>query len=171
MVSNRKKIDRPDLVEKWLESTVRPALRPDVSNYAKGRLRCWLNNEPTLSSPTRILPGFEVRDEIISRLAELIEWDFDFCLVTYSGDETPIGISPHRDAAFANFDAMSLNVSGECRFDYWEDRGASKKTGPSHSLILTPGDVTAFNCKHLHAATPGPKRWNLNFWRAKPPKA
>ncbi len=190
MVEIVKTLPNPEKLQAWLENFVRGSLTPDVSNYAKGRLRVWLDKEPQLFSPFNVLPGFPIVDGIKERLKELIEWDYDFCLVTYSGDTTPIGIGPHMDAGYADFEARSLHISGECRFDYWQTRDTfgrgkistgytlNRKTGvvelagapaaPTNSLLLPLGAVTAFNCKSPHAASPGVKRWNLNFWRAKP---
>lgn len=163
----------------WLERTIRPQLTPDVSRYARGRLRAWLQTEPTLTNPWRDLPGVPVGDKVMSALAERIGWEFDYCLVTYSGDgEAGTGIHPHRDASYADYEAYGLHLTGECRFDYWMGRasyGYSPETRnlnplrdePTHRLILRPGDVVRFNCKNIHGATPGPARWNINFWRRK----
>jgi hypothetical protein len=94
------------------------------------------------------------------------------------------------DAGYADFEARSIHVTGECRFDYWQNRetfGKGPVTGgftldrktykvldrdgneaePTHPIVLQPGAVTRFNCKDPHAASPGVKRWNLNFWRRK----
>jgi hypothetical protein len=190
MIEVIKTLPNPEKLAGWLEAVVRKALRPDVSNYAKGRLRAWLGDEPMLFAPFNTRPGLPVAIQVADRLKELIEWEYDFCLVTYSGDETPIGIAPHMDAGYADFEAVSVHVSGECRFDYWQTRDtfgsgrvstpyvlnrttgvvelAGKVAPPSESVLLTPGVVTRFNCKSPHAATPGVKRWNLNFWRRKP---
>lgn len=191
MLLTTKIVPNVHLIEAWLEGTVRPALTPDVSNYAKGRLRVWLCREPMLFAPFNVVPAFPVADNIMARLAELIEWRFDFCLVTYSGDAQPVGITPHYDAGYAAFEARSIHVSGECRFDYWMDRPEvgpckgrdlftldrktytvlgpdGKPADPTASVRLVPGEVTTFNCKNPHSATPGPRRWNINFWRAKP---
>lgn len=179
MIEIAKQVPNISKVEDWLNSYIRHYLKPDVSSYAKGRLRTWLQKEPTLTSPTRILTGTPVDDRILDRLRDLIGFPFDFCLVTYSGDDTPIGISPHRDASYADFEAYALHVSGECRFDYWQGRKAfgkapnerefdPKSEAPTDSLLLSPGDVVHFNCKNVHAASPGVKRWNINFWKAKP---
>lgn len=180
-----------DRLAAWLERTIRPQLRPDVSNYAKSRLRAWLRTEPPLSAPRDAVPGVPVADRLWDRLAELIEWRFDYCLVTYSGDEQPIGITPHRDAGFANYEARNLHLTGECKFDYWLDYPefryttregrtpyqVNPRTGkvtlhgkvvePTHNLIMQPGNVVIFNAKNPHAASPSSKRWNLNFWRRK----
>lgn len=164
-------------IEKWLNETIRPTLTPDVSKYAQGRLRAWLNVEPNLYPPFAVNPGIEVSGGIWSRLQTLLEWPFDFCLATYSGDENPIGIGPHRDAGYADFEACSLNVSGQCKFEYWKERWYTHKAKPITPInpndpptdmkILLPGQVHLFNCKNLHAATPGTKRWCLNFWKKK----
>jgi hypothetical protein len=185
-------IPNPDKLAAWLEKVVRRHLSPDVSKYAKGRLRAWLGEEPMLFAPFASKPGMEVPSFVLERLKELVGWNFDFCLATYSGDETPVGIAPHMDAGYSDFEAYSIHVTGECRFDYWMNRetfGRGPVSGgfhldretyqvlkgdlpapPTHSLVLQPGAVTRFNCKNPHAATPGVKRWNLNFWRAKPKK-
>lgn len=180
------------LVEKWLNESIRPHLRQDVSNYAKGRLRTWLNIEPKLIAPFDLMKGTPVHAGIINRFKEIIEWDFDFCLATYSGDEIAIGIDPHRDAGYSDFEAKTLQVSAECKFSYWEGRPDTRSyttvrsfkidpkekvvfedgiiVPPTHTHILLPGDITTFNCKNPHSAEPTAKRWNLNFWKAKPRK-
>jgi hypothetical protein len=131
LIEIAKRIPNVQKLEAWLAKEVRKHLTADVSSYARGRLRTWLGVEPTLTSPTRLLTGTPVDGKILDRLKELIEWDFDYCLVTYSGDEKGIGISPHRDASYADFEAYALHVSGECRFDYWmgrKDFGRSPNT-------------------------------------------
>jgi len=190
MIELRHTVPNPDKIVTWLESTIRPALRPDVSNYAKGRLRAWLGVEPMLFAPFDTKPAVPTDPKILDRLAELIEWDFDYCLVTYSGDTDPVGISPHMDAGYADFEARSIHLSGECLFEYWASRttlGRSPTTKAftlnrqtesvelegnltcaTTAVNLQPGQVVAFNCKCPHAATPGVRRWNVNFWRKKP---
>lgn len=122
----------PEKVVKWLEDKIKPALTPDVSNYAKGRLR------------------------------DLIGWDWEYCLVTYSGErDEGISISPHRDASYADYEAWGWHLSGTAEFQYWEGRHAfgyapnsqefdPKVDPPTHTLSLKPGDVLRFNCKNLH---------------------
>jgi hypothetical protein len=193
MIDLIRTVPNPDKLAGWLEQVVRKALRPDVSKYARGRLRAWLGVEPMLYAPFDTRPALPVDEKILVRLKELVEWDFDFCLVTYSGDELAVGIAPHMDAGYADFEARSVHVTGECRFDYWQNRetfGKGPVTGgftldrktykvldrdgneaaPTHPVVLRPGAVTRFNCKDPHAASPGVKRWNLNFWRRKPQK-
>jgi hypothetical protein len=175
MIEITRTIPNPEKLQSWLEQVVRPLLRPDVSNYAKGRLREWVNLEPTLTSPTRLLTSkLQLSTKIIARLKELIEWDFRFALITYSGDKIATGISKHRDASYADYEAMGLNL-GEARFDYWMEResfgysrgSVAETKDPTQSLILRPGEVIRFNCKNPHACSPSLKRWNINFWKAK----
>lgn len=167
-------------LQAWLESTVKAHLKPDVSGYARGRMRVWLDVEPSLTDPVRLSKGLPVSEFVKQRLFDLIGWSFDYALVTYSGDEKPIGITPHRDARYADYEAVGLNVSGTCDFSYWEGRKSFGKSRsvvehhphvdpPTHSLFLEPGDVIRFNCKNLHSAQPSACRWNINFWRASRP--
>ena len=170
-------VGNTDRLAAWLEKTCRPSLKADVSKYAPGRLKVWLGTEPTLTSPTRLLQGLPVEDKLISRLQEIVEFQFDFALVTYSGDKTALGIEPHRDAGFAGYEAYSLNVSGECLFRYWNGResfgaisdthGYTAQDPPTHVVTLKEGDLAHFNCKNIHAATPSQRRWNINFWKKK----
>jgi hypothetical protein len=166
-------------IARWLERAIRPELTPDVSNYAKGRLRAWLKYEPTLTRDVRVLPGIPVEERFWKALQDRIGWEFDFALVTYSGDgREGQGILPHRDASYADYEAYSLHLTGECRFDYWQGRdsfgaGPSRVQhnpavdAPTESKLLAPGQVVRFNCKNVHAAVPGPGRWNINFWKGK----
>jgi hypothetical protein len=126
----------------------------DVSSYARGRKRLWLNGlgEPFLGSPPRLSPSFECQD--IHRIISDLDIRYDFCLAHYSGDSA-IGIKPHRDASYANPLAYGINL-GQCRFTC---------NGETHHL--TGGEIYSFNCKQLHSAEPAPHRWALNLWTAK----
>lgn len=171
-----------DKLRAWLESTIKPQLKADVSSYARGRRIAWLRFEPMLFKPYNIIPGIPISDKIWNRLAELIQWPFDFCLVTYSGDgENGIGIQSHRDAGYADYEAVGLNVNGDCEFRYWQESegygySAYRKQlnpdvdAPTHILQLKEGYLFRFNCKNPHAALPGLGRWGMNFWRKKPYK-
>jgi hypothetical protein len=160
----------------WCEQHLRGRLRPDVSGYARGRLRCWLGEEPHLGAG-RSRPGVEVDAATWERLEGWIGWRFDYCLVTYSGTETAAGILPHRDAAYADYEAVGWNLSGFATFRYWEGRkglgrmpdveGYSENDLPTHTVEMTPGTLVHFNSKNLHACQPSVDRWAMNFWRAK----
>lgn len=178
MIEIVKNVDGSRVVT-WLETNIKPKLTPDVSNYARGRQRAWLGIEPTLTSPTRHLQGVAVATEYLDRLANLIGWRFDYCLATYSGDgEEGVGITPHRDASYADYEAWGWNLCGTAEMRYWMGRECfgrgptvkehdPRQDPPTDVLQLQPGDVLRFNCKNLHAAYPSPRRWNLNFWRRK----
>lgn len=164
-------------LETWLNNNLRSKLTADKSNYAKGRLKAWLRTEPMLFAPFNTVPGVECSDKVIERLAEIIQWQFDFVLVTFSGDSAT-GITPHRDAGFADYETYGLNINGSTQFDYWctkESFGYAKETvklnaktdEPTHELQLQPGQVFRFNCKNEHSATPSAGRWGMNFWRRK----
>lgn len=155
----------------WLETRIKPLLKPDVSSYAKGRLRLWLSSEPSLAAPARIIRPAPIPDSYLYRLQDVIGWEFNFCLATYSGDGGSEqgegkGIRPHRDAGYAAPIARTLQIAGEAQFNYWEDREArpSDKFTP---YVIRPGCYFEFNCKHLHQCRPRPGRWALHFWRAK----
>lgn len=161
----------------WLEKDIAPRLTPDKSNYAKNRMRAWLRTEPPLGNTQPFRPGIPMSDPMWARLQEIVSWKFDYCLVTYSGMTEAIGITPHRDASYADWEALGLNVSGTCRFSYWNDRlsfgrGPSSETcpfpgNPSNVIDLVPGDLVRFNCKNVHSAEPSANRWNMNFWKKK----
>lgn len=139
-------------------------LRPDPSRYARGRGKFWFRREPHLGRHGVTLPGVPCDDAAWASLQALTGWAFDWCLVTYSGDVDPAaGISPHRDAAFADNEARGLNVSGFCDFEIWEGRADE----PPTLFRLRPGDLITFDCKRQHAATPTPGRWCVNTWRSK----
>lgn len=174
MIEIARQVD-PTGVLAWLNRYMGPYLSQDVSNYAKGRLRCWLDVEPDLRAPYASRPAAPCADETWAWLEAAIGERFDYCLITYSGPDAQ-GILPHRDAGYADYEAWGWHVSGECRFDYWNDRqsfGRGPSTGvlshgpATHSVQLRPGDLVHFNCKNQHTATPGAHRWNLNFWRCK----
>lgn len=151
----------PTATLRWLESHVRPHLRPDVSNYAPGRLRAWLGIEPALHRAFRSQPGVDVGDDLWDGLQALLHFRFDYALVTWSGGGQ--GITAHRDAGYAASEAVGWNISGTCVFRYFDDETGT----PTHVLTLQPGDVIRFDCKKRHAAEPSANRWAMNFWRAR----
>jgi hypothetical protein len=136
-----------------LES-IKDTLTSDVSKYAKGRKRAWLNGlgEPHLSFPkiSKSIQHLEIDQFIRSHLGI----NYDFCLAHYSGDRS-IGIQPHRDASFANREAYGINL-GKCDF-----------TVGDRLYKLNAGEVYSFDCKALHSADPSTNRWALNLWTAK----
>ena len=158
---------RRALVE-LLETHVRPALTPDVSNYARGRVRCWLQREAPLSSRQGWKPGLRVPvlwDEIgrIWRQAGMPTAEPHTALAIY-GD---IGIRPHRDATYAAPMALSVNL-GQVRWGWTPDRGSNDDRDLAWQ-DMSGGEVLVFDCKHRHAARPAPDRWAIIAWSAKIP--
>ncbi len=173
-VYRAKPYNRENLL-KTLEN-IKPSLIPDFSNYAKNRPRVWLGIEPSLNSSGKEKPGYPISSQTKQRLAEIIDWEWDFCLLIFSGPEA-IGISPHRDASYADYEGRGFNITGTAEFHYWNDRksfGKSPSTGvkmtdpPTDIIQLGPDDCIKFNVKNPHAAIPAPNRWSMNFWRRKP---
>jgi hypothetical protein len=84
------------------------------------------------------------------------------------------GILRHRDAAYADFRAIGINLQGEATFGYqsfypFQDRytkpDEQNKTAPLEHVKMTSGTMVAFNCKNPHFAQVGPNRWCINAWR------
>jgi len=176
MIEVFKQIPEHARIADWLRTYVVPHMTPDVSNYAKGRMRVWLGQEPSLSAQPTNKPGLPLSSEARAGLVKLLGWGFDYALVTNSAADAT-GILPHRDAGFADYEALGFNVCGTCTFKYWNSRQCfgrgpvtielSPFDPPTHVLTLNPGDVIRFNCKNLHAAYPNPDRLCINFWKRK----
>lgn len=153
---------RTHLNEMYLEGGL---LRPDVSNYARGRQRAWLQVEAPLGNTRPWQPG--VRDERLwNWILENIWAEAELGLVAYG----QVGIRPHRDASYADYEARSINL-GEIEGWWYEPGYSDFGPGPQtirHALTykLAPGDVIRFNCKNQHAViNPAPDRWSINLWR------
>ena len=152
-----------------LERDVRPRLTPDVSNYAKGRTRCWLEREMPLGKTQREKPGLKapVLWDALSRiwmrhLPGRPETGLAIC-----GE---VGISPHRDASYACPITMSVNL-GPARWFHDRNRHGDTRgriVRPDEWQVLHGGEVLVFDSKHPHAAQPlDPKRWVVILWQTK----
>jgi len=150
-----------------------PHMNEDVSSYAKGRKRVWLGREWSLNERKFFsAPDSETANKILSWSQDVIkefsDWQPEIGLLTWSG-KSGIGINPHRDDSYADYESWGINLIGECEFEYrlgykgftWTKE---KETGIK-SVNLIPGSVWQFNCKNLHSAKPSPKRLGLNLWR------
>jgi hypothetical protein len=168
------------LPEKWtdlaFERRFGLQMKLDPSTYAKDRKIVWLGKEPPLSRSGSVKPGMSWPVALKERLQLIIGWEFDYCLLTYSGSERAYGIQQHRDAGSLSYEAYGLNLTGTCTFEYWEQRrgfgpgqshGNPESGPPSHIISMTPGTLVRFNSKNPHAAYPSPNRWAMNFWKAK----
>ncbi len=143
------------LFTKHLEEIWRPRLSANLySGYARGRMQCWMNWQPTLVKDwTQTLAP---RDDTL--------WDFlrmfyedeykiypDLGLVTLAGN-----IAPHRDSTYAHREAMTLSI-GQCTWIY---------DGERHEL--SGANIIYFDCKIPHSVEDAaPDRWSINVWRFK----
>ena len=151
-----------------LENTVAPALSPDVSSYARGRTRAWLQYEAPLSRRQNYRRG--LRDpKLWTWLATT--WQRagyagtpDLALALHG----PIGIRPHRDASYAHAHALTVNL-GTAEWGWHPDRQGQNPAN-LHWTTLTGGEILKFDCKHLHSSRNlDPARWAIVLWQAKRP--
>lgn len=165
-------------------------LVPDVSNYAKGRYRAWVGLEAPLTDKVPFKPAPFGYDTPLWR------WIIGFCykymnfapevaLVHIGGadcsdpEENPTdgnggecGILTHRDAGYADYRAVGINLKGEATFGYKASYPEQDKWGKHQNtnakietVKMVPGTAVAFNCKNPHFAQVGPNRWCINAWR------
>ena len=153
-----------------LQSEIAPHLRSDRSSYAKGRARCWLQEQPSLSKQWSSKPA--LRDERlwgwISR--QFPKWGFepDVGLVTRG----PVAIRPHRDASYARWMAFMVNLGQEVRWSYRESYKSFRYSEPDESaepvdLLIPQWAVIRFCCKNPHgvSAPISEDRWSINLWQ------
>lgn len=156
-------------ITQLLETHVRPSLTPDVSAYARGRTRCWLEREAPLSNRQTWKPGLQIPElweEIcrIWRVVNLPENGPHTALAIYG----EIGILPHRDATYASPMAMTINL-GQVSWGWTPDR-RSNNNDDLVWMTMTGGEVLVFDCKHRHTAmSPAPDRWAITVWSSKIP--
>ena len=156
-------------VAEHLDRHVAPHLAPDVSNYARGRQRAWLEIEAPLGPTQPWRPGPRLGAALALAGPGL------------AGDSHPasepalglairgdVGIAWHRDAAYAKSDAIIVNL-GPATFEIDAERdSANGRPLDPVSLDLRPGDVIAFDCKHQHRVLDAdPARWSVVLWRLK----
>lgn len=139
-------------------------LTPDVSNYAKGRQRCWLQAEAPLGSQPWQLGVSD--DRLWSWIKKVIWPEAELGLITYG----PVGITLHRDASYADYEARTLNL-GTIKAWQYEPGYSTFGYGPQNirpimNLMLSPGEVIRFNCKNRHGVVdPAQDRWAINLWK------
>lgn len=165
-------------------------LVPDVSNYARGRYRAWIGLEAPLTDVQPFRKAQFGYDDFLWR------WLYEFCqtnlnfepeigLVHIGGancgdpQDNPLdgrggecGIKTHRDAGYADFRAVGINLIGEATFGYipsypHQDRWSKDQNvnAKIETVKMIPGTCVLFNCKNPHFAQVGPNRWCINAWR------
>ena len=151
-----------------LDRHVAPHLAPDVSSYARGRQRAWLEIEAPLGPTQPWRPGIASERlwpwlvKVWQRLHPASEPALGLAI------HGPTGIAWHRDAAYARRDALIVNL-GPATFEIDAEReSANGRPLDPVSLDLRPGDVIAFDCKHQHRVIDAdPARWSVVLWQLK----
>ena len=158
---------------KYLNRVIKPMLVADVSSYARGRQRIWLNWEAQLAKNLprgreRFTPAFrgQMWDHLVDFFTDNYNWTPELALVAYG----EVGINWHRDTTYADWVACSINLGG-CTWRYkanwteWDSSGRSDGD-KKFSRHLTGGEVTMFNSKNQHMVdSPAADRWSINLWR------
>jgi len=161
--------ERVQKIKAYLEEHVRPHLERDVSSYARGRERVWLQYE------------WDLKERVFRQGLKLGKL-WRFCKEIYPEAQLglisrgAIGITAHRDDSYANYKAYGINL-GQCKWQYnleypgymWVPN--SRKINPPEITVMnmTGGEVIRFNCKNLHAALEcSEDRWSINLWTVSP---
>ncbi|MYA99290.1 hypothetical protein F4X90_06380 [Candidatus Poribacteria bacterium] len=148
-------------------------LYPDVSNYAKGRQRFWLQTEFPLSLKYQQFQS-GVQDKRLWGWLQQV-WDKsqlngspEAALAIY-GD---VPIEFHPDAPCAAPNAVQINLGGTTFIHDSVPSGPSNRHGRGYKPTspiehtLDRGEITRFNCKHVHATVaPQPDRWSIIVWQ------
>ncbi len=167
-------------------------LTTDVSNYAKGRRRAWLGLEAPLSDNRlfmKVHPEFSYRSILWDWLAFYCEANLAFkpeiALLHVGGADCSepeenatdgrggeCGITMHRDAGYADYRAVGINLTGNAVFGYRQCYPSVHKwtaqqdeAAELQRVVMTPGTSVVFNCKNPHFGQAGPNRWCINAWR------
>jgi len=152
-----------------LDQNMLPLLEKLPYGAAQGRMQVWLNYQPDFKQD----PEFYLAhtDERIWNYIKLVspKWFTPhLALITKGGP-----ISRHRDASYADYPAMSINLGGvtwhyeNCRPNY--SHQSTCDSAPAMSSTLTGGEVFMFNCKNPHWVTDvDPERWSINVWTIAP---
>ena len=139
-------------------------LEKDVSTYAPGRNRGWLNFEGPLS----------MSRPFVERPCPAKLWEWLTAAWSKAGlagvpelglaAHGEVGISLHRDASYAAPEALLINLGG-VTWGYEPTREVSEP----NFFSLDRGEVIRFDCKHRHAALePAPDRWSIVLWQVSP---
>ena len=151
-----------------LDRHVAPHLAPDVSNYAKGRQRAWLEIEAPLGPTQPWRPGLASErlwpwlTRVWQRFHPATRPQLGLAI---SGDH---GIAWHRDASYAVNAALIVNLGPAVfEIDAARDSASGRPLDPL-SMELVGGEVLAFDCKHQHRVIDAdPARWSIVLWRLK----
>ncbi|QBQ73108.1 hypothetical protein kac65v162_gp078 [Nodularia phage vB_NspS-kac65v162] len=156
-------------------------LQRDVSSYAKGRQRFWLKSQPTLDKE----PVFNQAHKL-PRLWDWCSTIFDRAMQHTGLDYQPksalglvaygsVGINWHRDATYADYPAVSINLTSKSTLWGYQAMypgycyGKQDFTPERETFELPSGAVVLFNCKNPHAAIRcASDRYSINLWSINP---
>lgn len=163
-----------------------------MSQYANGRVQSWIGLEAPLSDKQTFKPCPFGYDSPLWKWLKgfsnkYLNFDPEIALLHVGGadcsdpEEEPLdgrgaecGIRRHRDAAYADFRAVGINLAGEATFGYqsfypsqdqWTHPDKQNQNAPLEYVKMTAGTCVLFNCKNPHFAQVGPNRWCINAWR------
>lgn len=180
-----------DSVIAYIEAN-RHRLTPDFSTYANQRMRAWIGAEGPLSNNQSFqVAAFSYTDPLWIWLEKFCKQNLNFipevALLHVGGadcsdpEDRPTegrggecGIKMHRDAGYADFKAVGINLIGEATFGYRDCYGTLDRWSPNAKEIhdteiqwakMVRGTCVTFNCKNPHFAQVGPNRWCINAWR------
>jgi hypothetical protein len=179
----------PKEVIEYVEQN-RQLLKPDYSQYANKRMRAWIGAEGPLADKFSFqIPPFGYDTRLWKWLKKyckhVLDFEAELALLHVGGadcsdpEEKPIqgrggecGIMMHRDAGYADYRAVGINLCGEatfgyrCEYKYQDQGGGGKNAAPEIETVkMIAGTCVAFNCKNPHFAQVGPNRWCINAWR------
>ena len=155
-----------------LRTEAEPRLKVQPRGHARGRRSCWLAWEPAFGTTVERTP--QPRGDLFERLAQLVP-DAELAECWRNGEQSSAGITPHRDANYADVTAWLINL-GPTRFRIWLPRderpseplrlARRNRVHWEWQVELTGGEVLQFNCKRLHASrTLARERWAVGLWR------
>jgi hypothetical protein len=159
----------------------RHLLEPDVSSYAVGRQRFWLEHQPILGSYGKHyqrgaqLPGlWQYCQQLYAEAMTQAGLESPPSVVLGLAAYGPIGIKKHRDDLYAACPAVSINLSTRpTRWGYTPSYPEYQHLHPTAAeeviYTLPPGTVILFNSQNLHRVVEAdPERWSVNLWSLEP---
>jgi len=149
------------------------SLQPDVSNYAPGRLRAWIQMEWSLKERD-FVRAYQTSGAFWQRCSSLCydtaSFYPDLGLIA-KGDR---GIALHRDDSYAAFKAVSIqlgkaNWTYDHRYPHYEWVPEERLLPSDPQTIAVEDEIIVFNCKNRHAASPlEADRYSINLWQVAP---
>ena len=151
----------------YLNESILPHMIINPQGAAKGRCQLWIQTAPPLMATTPWHVGYE-DERIMNYVRSIAPEGFtpEAVLVTKGGN-----ISRHRDARFADYRGMSINLGKVTWYyersndQYFWQPGVAESV-PAGRYDLTGGEVFMFNTKNPHWVEDAHQdRWGINVWQ------